>query len=187
MPSIPLQNPTGYLVFYQNNAKGLKVEGLDTGSLKNLNLMEWDKLCTINKKIIYPVCPRHIVPIEERRVLLILINGPAEPFVHIIPSHKKYDGSREKATTYTRRIWIDQADAISILLAEGEDFLDVLNPWTKIETPAIGDCNMRNLKHGEILQLERKDYYRCDVPFTRPSKPVVLFAIPDGHQQTVLK
>ncbi|KAJ0040255.1 hypothetical protein Pint_27051 [Pistacia integerrima] len=37
-----------------------------------------------------------------------------------------------------------------------------------------------------LEQLERKGYYKCDVPFTRPSKPVVLFAIPDDRQQTVL-
>ncbi|TXG71060.1 hypothetical protein EZV62_005995 [Acer yangbiense] len=50
--------------------RGLKVEALihfilEQGALKNLNLMEWDKLWTINKKIIDPVCPRHTVVIEE--------------------------------------------------------------------------------------------------------------------------
>ncbi|CAK9170905.1 unnamed protein product [Ilex paraguariensis] len=69
-------------------------------------------------------------------------------------------------------------------LKEDEDFLDVLNPCTKKETVALGDSNLRSLKHGEILQLERKGYFRCDVPFMRPSRPTVLFAIPDGRQQT---
>lgn len=69
-------------------------------------------------------------------------------------------------------------------LEEGEDFLDVLNPCTRRETLALGDSNMRNLKHGEILQLERKGYFRCDVPFLRASRPIVLLAIPDGRQQT---
>lgn len=68
-------------------------------------------------------------------------------------------------------------------LDEGDDFLDALNPCTKRETAAVGDSNIRNLKRGEIVQLERKGYYRCDAPFIRPSKPVVLFAIPDGRQQ----
>lgn len=72
-------------------------------------------------------------------------------------------------------------------LEEGEDFLDVVNPCTRRETAALGDSNMRNLQRGEILQLERKGYFRCDVPFIRPSKPIVLFAIPDGRQQTCLK
>ncbi|XAR49213.1 Glutamate--tRNA ligase [Bertholletia excelsa] len=243
--------------------RGLKIEALiqfilEQGASKNLNLMEWDKLWTINKKIIDPVCPRHTAVIEEGRVLLTLTDGPEKPFVRIIPRHKKYEGAGLKATTYTKRIWLDGADAESISageevtlmdwgnaivkeikrnelgnvveltgvlhlegsvkttklkltwlpesnelvtlsllefdylitkkkLEEDEDFLDVLNPCTKKETAALGDANMRNLKQGEILQLERKGYFRCDVPYFRPSKPIVLFAIPDGRQQTVLK
>lgn len=66
-------------------------------------------------------------------------------------------------------------------LEEGEDFIDVLNPCTKKETLAYGDSNMRNIQRGDILQLERKGYFKCDVPFIRPSKPMVLFAIPDGR------
>lgn len=243
--------------------RGLKIDALiqfilEQGASKNLNLMEWDKLWTINKKIIDPVCPRYTAVIEEGRVLLTLIDGPEKPFVRIIPKHKKYEGAGDKATTYTRQIWIDRADAESISvneevtlmdwgnaivkeikkgehgnvteltgilhlegsvkttklkltwlpetselvnlslvdfdylitkkkLEEGEDFLDVLNPCTKKETAALGDSNMRNLQRGEILQLERKGYFRCDVPYVRPSKPIVLFAIPDGRQQTGLK
>lgn len=243
--------------------RGLKVEALiqfilEQGASKNLNLMEWDKLWTINKKIIDPVCPRHTAVIEEGRVLITLTNGPEKPFARIIPRHKKYEGAGDKCTTFTRRIWIDKADAESISadeeitlmdwgnaivkqvekdhdgnitqlsgmlhlegsvkttklkltwlpetselvnltlvdfdylitkkkLEEGEDFLDVLNPCTKRETAAIGDSNMRNLQRGEVLQLERKGYFRCDVPFIRPSKPIVLYAIPDGRQQTSLK
>ena len=76
--------------------------------------MEWDKLWTINKKIIDPVCPRHTAVIEQRRVLLTLTDGPEEPFVRIIPRHKKYEGAGDKATTYTKSIWIDHADAEAI-------------------------------------------------------------------------
>jgi glutamyl-tRNA synthetase len=72
-------------------------------------------------------------------------------------------------------------------LKEGDDFLYVFNPCTKRGTSALWYSNMRNLQRGEILQLEGKKYFRCDVPFIRLSKPVVLFAIPDGRQQTCLK
>nr|CAD1840909.1 unnamed protein product [Ananas comosus var. bracteatus] len=241
--------------------RGLKIEALiqfilQQGASKNLNLMEWDKLWTINKKIIDPICPRHTAVLEEQRVILILTNGPEKPFVRIIPRHKKYEGAGKKATTFTNRIWLDYGDASSISegeevtlmdwgnaiikeikkengkfiqligelhlegsvkttklkltwlpeteelvclslvefdylirkkkLEEGEDFLDNLNPCTRRETAALGDSNMRNLKRGEIVQLERKGYFRCDVPFLRPSKPIVLFAIPDGRQQASL-
>ncbi len=65
------------------------------------------------------------------------------------------------------------------------DFVDVVNPCTKRETAALGDSNLRNLQRGEILQLERKGYFRCDASYVRPSKPIVLFAIPDGRGRSV--
>lgn len=65
---------------------------------------------------------------------------------------------------------------------EDEDFVDVVNTDSKKEIGAVGDSNMRNVKRGDIVQLERKGYFRCDVPFIRPSKPIVLYAIPDGRQ-----
>ncbi|PIA59232.1 hypothetical protein AQUCO_00400248v1 [Aquilegia coerulea] len=205
------------------------------GASKNLNLMEWDKLWTINKKIIDPVCPRHTAVLAEKRVLLTLIDGPDQAFVRIIPRHKKFEGAGSKATTFTKNIWLDNSDALSISdgdgnvaeligglhlegsvkstklkltwlpeihelvnlslvefdylitkkkLEEGEDFIDVVNPCTKKETLALGDSNMRNLQPGEILQLERNGYFICDVSFIKPSKPIVLVAIPDGRQQT---
>ncbi|KAK1578080.1 hypothetical protein Q3G72_027355 [Acer saccharum] len=103
--------------------RGLKVKALiqfilEQGASKNLNLMEWDKLWTINKKIIDHVCPRHTAVIEERRVLLTLTNGPDEPFVRIMPRHKKYEGAGEKETTFTQRIWLDHEDAKSISVDE---------------------------------------------------------------------
>ncbi|XP_051147146.1 glutamate--tRNA ligase, cytoplasmic-like [Andrographis paniculata] len=243
--------------------RGLKVEALvqfilEQGASKNLNLMEWDKLWAINKKIIDPVCPRYTAVIEQRRVLLVLTDGPKDPFVRILPKHKKYEGAGEKAVTYSNRLWIDFADAESISvneevtlkdwgnaivkeikkdesgiitqlvgvlhlegnvkktklkltwlsdtsellrltlvdfdylitkkkLEEDEDFINVVNHHTREETLALGESDMRNLNRGDIIQLERKGYYRCDVPFIRPSKPIVLFSIPDGKQQTVAK
>ncbi|CAL5017217.1 unnamed protein product [Urochloa decumbens] len=241
--------------------RGLKVEALiqfilQQGASKNLNLMEWDKLWTINKKIIDPVCARHTAVLKDQRVIFTLTNGPEKPFVRILPRHKKCEAAGKKATTFANRIWLDYADALAVRkgeevtlmdwgnaiikeikmengvitelvgelhlegsvkttklkttwladieelvplllvefdyliskkkLEENEDFLDNLNPCTRRETPALGDANMRNLKRGEVIQLERKGYFRCDAPFIRSSKPVVLFAIPDGRQQASL-
>ncbi|ONH90296.1 hypothetical protein PRUPE_8G045400 [Prunus persica] len=213
--------------------RGLKVEALiqfilEQGASKNLNIMEWGKLWTINKKIIDPVCPRHTAVIEEGRVLLTLTNGPEKSFVRIIPRHKKYERAGAKAsikvdeevtlmdwgnaivkgiekdedgnlkligvlnlegsfkTTKLKLTWLPQIDELPKLSLmefnylitkkklEGEDFLDVLNAYTEKQTAALGD----------ILQLERKGYFRCDVPYIRSSKPIVLFAIPDGRQHT---
>lgn len=241
--------------------RGLKIEALiqfilQQGASKNINLMEWDKLWTINKKIIDPICPRHTAVLEEGRVIFTLANGPEKPFVRVLPRHKKFEGAGNKATAYTNRIWLDYTDASTMLegeevtlmdwgnaiitdikkengivtqlvgllhpegsvkttklkltwlpdtdelinlslvefdyllkkkkLEEGEDFLDNLNSCTRRELAALGDSNMRNLKRGDVIQLERKGYFRCDIPFVRSSKPMVLFAIPDGRQPTSL-
>lgn len=255
--------------------RGLKIEALtqfilEQGASTNQNLMEWDKLWSINKRIIDPICPRHTAVIEDGHVMVTLTNGPETPFVRNIPRHKKFGGAGEKCTTYTKNILIDYSDAeiisvgeevtlmdwgnaivkeierdeagkvvrmVGVLHLEGsvkttkmkltwlpesddlvklklvefdylitkkklgtkkekqkkkeeggqdkEEFLKAVNPITKKETLALGDSNLRNLKHGEIIQLERKGYVRCDVPFVSRSKPMVLFAIPDGRQRSV--
>ncbi|PWA51486.1 glutamyl/glutaminyl-tRNA synthetase, class Ic [Artemisia annua] len=72
--------------------------------------------------------------------------------------------------------WKEFIICFILKLDEDEDFIDALNPDTKKEIGAVGDANMRNLKCGDILLLERKGYFRCDVPFIRPSKPIVLYA-----------
>ncbi|XP_024390713.1 glutamate--tRNA ligase, cytoplasmic [Physcomitrium patens] len=239
--------------------RGLTIEALkqfilSQGASKNLNLMEWDKLWTINKKIIDPVCPRHTAVLSEGKVLLDLSNGPETPFTRVILRHKKYEPAGKKATVFTKKIWLDHADANAVSkgeevtlmdwgncfiriverdqyglvtrlqgelhvegsvkttklkltwlpetselvpltlvdldhlivkkkLEENDDFVSVLNPVTRIESAAVGDSNMRNLQRGEIIQLERKGYFICDVPFVRSSKPIVLISIPDGRQQ----
>ncbi|XP_008658555.1 glutamyl-tRNA synthetase, cytoplasmic isoform X1 [Zea mays] len=215
--------------------RGLKIEALiqfilQQGASKNLNLMEWDKLWTINKKIIDPLCARHTAVLKDQRVIFTLTNGPEKPFVRILPRHKKFVGAGKKATTFANRIWLDYADAAAISkgeevtlmdwgnaivkeikvesgvitelvgelhlegsvkttklkitwladieelvplslvefdyliskkkLEEDDDFLENLNPCTRRENPALGDANMMNLKRGEIIQLERKGYYR---------------------------
>lgn len=110
--------------------------------------MEWDKLWTINKKIIDPVCPRHTAVIEERRVLLTLSNGPEKPFVRIIPRHKKYEGAGEKATTFTRSIWIDRADAESITVDEEVTLMDWGNAIVKkIEKDQDGNLALTGVLH----------------------------------------
>ncbi|CAH8330396.1 unnamed protein product, partial [Eruca vesicaria subsp. sativa] len=116
--------------------RGLKIEALiqfilEQGASKNLNLMEWDKLWSINKKMIDPVCPRHTAVVEERRVLLTLTNGPDEPFVRIIAKHKKFEGAGEKATTFTKSIWIEEADASVISVNEEVTLMDWGNAIVK--------------------------------------------------------
>ncbi|KAK6139517.1 hypothetical protein DH2020_026748 [Rehmannia glutinosa] len=134
--------------------RGLKIEALIQFILEqNLNLME-DKLWAINKKIIDPVCPRHTAVIEERRVLLVLSDGPKDPFLVGV---LHLDGNVKK--TKLKLTWLsDTSELVRLTLVdfdylitkkkleEDEDFVDVVNPCTKKETLALGESDMRNLK-----------------------------------------
>ncbi|CUS24228.1 LAQU0S14e03070g1_1 [Lachancea quebecensis] len=64
-------------------------------------------------------------------------------------------------------------------LEEGEDFADFLTPQTEFHVPAVADLNVKDMKKGDIIQFERKGYYRLDSVATG-DKPYVFFAIPDG-------
>jgi hypothetical protein len=50
-------------------------------------------------------------------------------------------------------------------------------------TAAVGDANMRSLKQGEVIQLERKGYFAVDRAFdpAAAGQPIVLLNIPDGR------
>ena len=65
-------------------------------------MQEWDKLWSTNKRIIDPVCPRHVAVKSEGRVKLRLNNAPAEPEVVSVPKHKKNPDVGLKATTRTK-------------------------------------------------------------------------------------
>ncbi|CAM9453608.1 unnamed protein product [Chrysoparadoxa australica] len=66
-------------------------------------------------------------------------------------------------------------------LDEGEDFKDFLTSPTKAETPALVDPGLRNAKHGEVVQLERRGFFRVDKPYGGPSQPIHLILLPDGR------
>ena len=127
------------------------------GASKNLNLMEWDKLWTINKRIVDPVCGRHTSVLKDKCVLLTLTNGPEEPFVRILPRHKKYEGAGKKATTFANRIWLEYADASVVSVGEEVTLMD----W--------GNAIIREIKtdNGTITQLVGELHLEGSVKMTK--------------------
>ncbi|QEU58771.1 Gus1 [Kluyveromyces lactis] len=64
-------------------------------------------------------------------------------------------------------------------LEEGENFEDFLTPKTEFHTTAHADLNVKDMKVGDIIQFERKGYFRLD-SLPKDGKPYVFFTIPDG-------
>lgn len=66
-------------------------------------------------------------------------------------------------------------------LDESADFEAALNPVTRLDLAMLGEPAMRTLKPGDIIQIERRGYARCDRAYVAPDRPGSLFLIPDGR------
>lgn len=64
-------------------------------------------------------------------------------------------------------------------LEEDDNLEDFLNEHTEFRTDALADGNVTELKENDIVQIERKGYFRIDRAFLH-GKPAVLFNIPTG-------
>ncbi|CAG9813214.1 unnamed protein product [Phaedon cochleariae] len=73
------------------------------------------------------------------------------------------------------------------VLGKDEDFKQYIGHETRREVQMLGDPELRNLKAGDIIQLQRRGFFRVDVAYrpvsvnTCKEQPVILFSIPDGH------
>ncbi|XP_062828337.1 bifunctional glutamate/proline--tRNA ligase isoform X5 [Anolis carolinensis] len=73
------------------------------------------------------------------------------------------------------------------VLGKEEDFKQYVNRNSKQEELMFGDPCLKDLKKGDIIQLQRRGFYICDQPYEPISPysckeaPCVLIYIPDGH------
>lgn len=124
--------------------RGMQVEALKEfillqGASRNINLMEWEKIWTINKRMIDPVCPRHTAVIAKGKVPLKLTNVGA-PEVITVPKHKKYPPAGNKSTTKMADLWLEQADAKAVKEGEEVTLMDWGNAFIRgIERDADGN------------------------------------------------
>ena len=63
-----------------------------------------------------------------------------------------------------------------------ENFLDFLNERSVATTTMMGNAAMVGLAHGEIVQIERRGFYRVDAPATQAEddRELALVLVPDG-------
>ncbi|XP_038616889.1 bifunctional glutamate/proline--tRNA ligase [Tachyglossus aculeatus] len=73
------------------------------------------------------------------------------------------------------------------VLGKDEDFKQYVNKNSKQEELMLGDPCLKDLKKGEIIQLQRRGFFICDQPYEPISPhsckeaPCILIYIPDGH------
>ena len=70
-------------------------------------------------------------------------------------------------------------------LEEDDKIEDFINPLTMATTEVIGDAGLKTLKEHDIIQLERRGFYRVDRPYINCDKPLILYMIPDGKTKAM--
>ncbi|XP_076642990.1 glutamyl-prolyl-tRNA synthetase [Halictus rubicundus] len=79
------------------------------------------------------------------------------------------------------------------VLAKDDDYKDFIAKNTRVEVHMIGEQELQRVKKGEIIQLQRKGFFICDIPYAPASpfssreQPLILFHIPDGHTTNATK
>ncbi|KFU87452.1 Bifunctional glutamate/proline--tRNA ligase, partial [Chaetura pelagica] len=73
------------------------------------------------------------------------------------------------------------------VLGKDEDFKQYINRNSKAKELMLGDPCLKELKKGDIIQLQRRGFFICDQPYEPVSPysckdaPCILIYIPDGH------
>lgn len=73
------------------------------------------------------------------------------------------------------------------VLGKDEDFKKFIGHETRSEVQMLGDPELKNCKKGDIIQLQRRGFFKVDQAWAPASefsgieRPLVLFFIPDGH------
>lgn len=63
-----------------------------------------------------------------------------------------------------------------------DELKDILTPVTEFKTEALADCNVASLKEDDIVQFDRKGFFRIDRAF-KHGESVVAFQIPTGREK----
>ncbi|KAG7207935.1 hypothetical protein KM043_009523 [Ampulex compressa] len=79
------------------------------------------------------------------------------------------------------------------ILGKDDDFKDFIAKDTRTEVLMLGEEALRCVKKGEIIELQRKGFFRCDIPYAAASpyssreQFLILFHIPDGRATNISK
>lgn len=137
--------------------RGMTVEGLKQfivaqGSSKSVVMMEWDKLWSVNKKVIDPVVPRYTALLKDE-VVPVNVKG-ASVGVKQVPKHPKNNEIGMKDIWYSSRLFIEGADAV--LIKEGE-IVTFIN-WGNLKIVKINKNKDKIVSLDAELNLENTDY-----------------------------
>ncbi|KAJ1899526.1 glutamate--tRNA ligase [Kickxella alabastrina] len=162
--------------------RGMTIEALrqyvlmQGASQKNM-LLEWDKIWSLNKRIIDPVAPRHTALLKKDLVPASLSNGPAEPIVKEMAKHKKNAELGTKQTVFSSQLFINQEDAAACEVGEELTLMDWGNAI--VESIDRTDSTVTNLVlrlhlEGDVKTTKKKITWLAQSPSVHPVEAMLV-------------
>ncbi|QDS69070.1 hypothetical protein FKW77_009961 [Venturia effusa] len=154
-------------------SKNIIIDQADAASFEQdeeITLMNWGN--AIVKKISHSINPLHLKQVTSIELEL-----------HLQGDVKKTKKKITWLSTDQKLVDVELVDFDYLItknkLEEDDNYMDFLTPQTEFRTSAVADENVAALKVDDIIQFDRKGYYRVDRAFAH-GKPAVLFNIPTG-------
>lgn len=112
--------------------RGLTIEALREyilmqGASKNTILLEWDKLWSINKRIIDPIAPRYVALSSDHLCSVKVVGGegcPESAELREIPLHKKNPQLGNKKMAFSTNLFMEQADVSTLKVGDEFTLMD---------------------------------------------------------------
>lgn len=113
--------------------RGLTIEALREyilmqGASKNTILLEWDKLWSINKRIIDPIAPRYVALSVDHLCRVKISEDsegcPAAPELREIPRHKKNPELGNKQMAFSSHLFMEQSDVSGLKVGDEFTLMD---------------------------------------------------------------
>jgi hypothetical protein len=97
---------------------------LEQGPSKSTNLMEWDKMWAINKRIIDPLCTRFMAVSVDKASVLEVLNGPEKPEIHTVACSPTNAAVGNRPYWRSKNILLEFQDADEIKVDEKVTFMN---------------------------------------------------------------
>jgi len=141
--------------------RGLTIEALrafilSQGSSKNSTLMEWDKIWTVNKRVIDPIAPRFTAIDATSKVNVVVVNASDTVETQSVLKHKKNASVGRKLLFKWKHVIVEREDAESVCVGEIVTFMD----WG----------NMKVLEKNEEGTAMKVEYLKDDVDYKKTKK-----------------
>lgn len=150
--------------------QGLRAYILSQGASRNSTLQGWDKIWTVNKRVIDPIAPRHVA-LETDEMAKMTVEGAPEE-IRVLPKHKKEPSVGVKNVVFSKEVMLEGEDAAALAVDQIVTLMELGN--VKITSVEDGGKKVTGtfLPEDKNFKKTTKLTWLADMPDLVPLKAV---------------